>query len=275
MPEVFRIWDEYMRAMEGVPGCNLKPYLSIFKEPVMNNTEKRRLLLLDAEKFDWCAANPDKEKEDWPRYEKNGGDAPNSFFDCYVCVISKREEQIGGSFYNECVANCIIDWGGQKPGCLENDSIYKLYSESSGKIRSHYASIIAETLRLAAVGLPEDEPEGTPTPWKVIKYNDEILIVRDGVLRRKDQREVIACSPGSLSKGSDHWEKNAADIVLARNNFERMRAFVQEIIDKYKSITRFGHLKETQIMFIKGFQPIKEAKEILADLEGGSHVDNK
>ncbi len=38
--------------------------------------------------WDWCFHNPEKEKDDWPEWERNGGQLKEIEADCFLCEIA-------------------------------------------------------------------------------------------------------------------------------------------------------------------------------------------
>ena len=88
---------------------------------------------LHKEIWTWLADNPDKGSDDWPRWEKKGGDVQNVKNDCFACEINKMR---GGE---EC-KRCPITWEG--PKCT-NDPDYMLWSVGT----DHMAFICARRVR--------------------------------------------------------------------------------------------------------------------------------
>ncbi len=59
---------------------------------------------LHYELWDWLERNPEKTKEDWPRWESNGGDVPDVDAHCFYCHYDKAHKSRG-----VCEA-CPSDW---------------------------------------------------------------------------------------------------------------------------------------------------------------------
>lgn len=112
----------------------------------MNPLTLKRMLKLSLELWSWFTANPDKEKEEWPRWERNGGDIPAVPNDCFCCQYVKEQTgQLGG---DHCLSVCPMrelfggfclgwDWYNLK----DTDPRKKLGPE---EIRRRYGQIIAD-----------------------------------------------------------------------------------------------------------------------------------
>ena len=53
--------------------------------------------------WNWLAENPDKNKEDWPEWEENGGERPRILCGCFACESVARKGCDSGS-------RCPLEW---------------------------------------------------------------------------------------------------------------------------------------------------------------------
>ena len=90
--------------------------------------------------WNWLADNPDKEKKDWPGWEKYDIDPlPEEVEYCFLCGYITHTEDVS-------CHDCPLDWGITDlciDRCLET-SYYLLYLDAPTlKIKAQYAKIIA------------------------------------------------------------------------------------------------------------------------------------
>jgi len=101
---------------------------------------KKKAIELHRELWDWLYYHPTEEKEDWPRWKKNGGDIPRVYADCFLC---EYDQQHGGSY---CGETCILDWS-PPHGCFgsENNGAFCRWDRARNpKTREKYAKIIRD-----------------------------------------------------------------------------------------------------------------------------------
>jgi len=79
----------------------------------------------------WCADNPEKEKEDWPMGEFNGGIIPIVDNDCFACEFKGFKSYHHDDKYISCGANCLVVWPGDycHSNPLFNDGNIGLFSQ--------------------------------------------------------------------------------------------------------------------------------------------------
>lgn len=87
---------------------------------------------LHRELWQWLADNPGKDKDDWPRWERNSGDVPMVFTACFACDVSP-------SYCNE----CPLEWPENYSGEYVCDDTGGLWSQWE------YAESPQERTRLA------------------------------------------------------------------------------------------------------------------------------
>lgn len=61
---------------------------------------------LHQELWNWLADNPDKQKHNWPRWERNGGDVERVWGFCFACEIGTKHGK------DKACTNCPISWPG-------------------------------------------------------------------------------------------------------------------------------------------------------------------
>ena len=112
------------------------PHLNL-KGDLMKLT-KKRAIELHRELWDWLYHHPSKIKEDWPRWEKNGGDIPYTKNDCFLCDYLNKVIRQSCFRYP-----CILDWGQQC--CFDAGAYYTIWDASiSPKTRKKYARMIRD-----------------------------------------------------------------------------------------------------------------------------------
>ena len=85
--------------------------------------------------WDWIFHHPSKSTEDWPEWEKNGGDIDAGFF-CFACIVA------GGS----CMV-CPIDWESEGvPLCWSSkgSSYTRFCKAKSPKTQKKYAAKVRD-----------------------------------------------------------------------------------------------------------------------------------
>lgn len=97
---------------------------------------KKRAIELHRELWDWLYHHPSKVKDDWPRWEDNGGDISEALCDCFLCEY-KQTTTIESCF----TWPCILDW--QNRGCFSRKGYLGLWEIAlSPKTRKKYAKLI-------------------------------------------------------------------------------------------------------------------------------------
>jgi hypothetical protein len=76
---------------------------------------------LHVEMWNWIFNNPDKEKSDWPRWKKLGGDVRGNAYDCFACVYNEFNDR--GS-----CAKCPLIW--PSGDCIFHDGLFQSWNSS-------------------------------------------------------------------------------------------------------------------------------------------------
>lgn len=84
----------------------------IFQVKVFNHTGHKSL-------WDWLSKYPEKNKEDWPGWDYNGGEVEAVFADCFACEYDSE---------GECSEVCPLIWPN-----MENDNFVDCLSDLFGK----------------------------------------------------------------------------------------------------------------------------------------------
>ena len=103
---------------------------------------KKLMKELHTELWLWLAENPKKEKNDWPRWEENGGDIPKMEAECFACEYAARHGKRPGFC---CCPLDFPDWkqaNGTVQKCL--GGLFDKWDMAIGKARSALAKQIAE-----------------------------------------------------------------------------------------------------------------------------------
>ena len=96
----------------------------------MRETREEQFKRLHQELWQWLADHPDKEKGDWPRWSRNGGDVDSVRNKCFACALYPDDE----------CNNCPCDWDNIYNFCDKAGSPYvKWGMESDLGKRSEYA----------------------------------------------------------------------------------------------------------------------------------------
>ena len=91
--------------------------------------------------WNWLAENPDKDKEDWPEWKKNGGGVEESIRHCFACAYEAVHNE-------DSCHTCPLIWPHNYEGdfvCDGMDGLWANWYESEGDIadRTKYALQIA------------------------------------------------------------------------------------------------------------------------------------
>ena len=95
--------------------------------------------------WNWLAENPDKEKTDWPEWEKNGGRVKRVRSNCFACEYAEgrtcEDERV------DLCEDCPLVWhlkGVDKPRCNLSSGLWSAWFwENTLKKRGEYALQIA------------------------------------------------------------------------------------------------------------------------------------
>lgn len=92
---------------------------------------------LHKELWNWLAENPQQRKDDWPRWEKNGGDIEYISSYCFACEYVDSLKQ-------NCEA-CPLVWPDGCKCCTDDGALYDQWdsAECNFKLRSELALQIA------------------------------------------------------------------------------------------------------------------------------------
>lgn len=104
--------------------------------------------------WSWLAVNPEKKKEDYPGWERNGGGLPGMPYDCPCCAYAtqiagrtKEEVESEGIAEDECERCPLIEfWPGR---CFVGDTLFVMWDSADPKgrlgklVRTGYATMIA------------------------------------------------------------------------------------------------------------------------------------
>ena len=92
--------------------------------------------------WNWLYQHPSKRKEDYPKWERNGGNIPRMFNDCFLCEYARNLSLF-------CPEACPLEW--PDGGCTaEPSKLFRRWGLArSPKTRKKYAKIIRD--------LPEKE----------------------------------------------------------------------------------------------------------------------
>ena len=99
---------------------------------------KKKAVELDREKWDWLYRHPSKNKEDWPRWKKNGGDLDEVSMDCFACEYVEQFEE------EECRL-CPFVW--PHAACLapNRKGLYNRWKDAkTHRTRKKYARLIRD-----------------------------------------------------------------------------------------------------------------------------------
>lgn len=109
---------------------------------------KRTALQICENLWIWCAEYPEKEKEDYPEWEKNGGSIPEMMFDCPCCAYTSLDEDLGP----ECTCCPLFEFW-PRGDCSDSSSPYTIWSDTNKKsrfgrlIRISCATLVANAAR--------------------------------------------------------------------------------------------------------------------------------
>lgn len=115
---------------------------------------KLTALWLCWELWDWLAKNPDKAKDDWPKWKRNGGHYEEIFEDCFACAYINQnglstyssDFAVGCDYKeNPCIIPCFVTKNGCGFGATQKTP-YQIWKTSYIKAtRKKYARIIANS----------------------------------------------------------------------------------------------------------------------------------
>ena len=177
------------------------------KEPNMTDKEK---LMAGYRMWSWLSENSDKVKSDWPEWDINGGEIDTIPTHCFACDVAGNTH---GS--SDACDKCPIEWPGGR--CYNQNSLFTAWEFfSEGKIREHYASIIAELHLQAAkkikeVGLPKQLAYGQRLT-RIESYRFIYGVGASNVGRFIEE----AASPGLIE-----------EIIHRYNNYEEMLKYIK------------------------------------------------
>ena len=96
---------------------------------------KKRTIELHREQWEWHFHHPTKQKEDWPRWEVNGGNIPNVDNLCFLCEYSFAH-------HTSC-KQCLLKW--PHFGCMSKGGPYGAWIRArSPRTRKKYAKLIRD-----------------------------------------------------------------------------------------------------------------------------------
>ena len=93
---------------------------------------KKRALELHAELWMWLALNPNKQKQNWPRWKVNGGSIPHAAGHCFCCEYDNQ-------FASKACKKCPVIWGNRKAlSCFDSqfaewDALSRIDNKSLAK----------------------------------------------------------------------------------------------------------------------------------------------
>ena len=106
----------------------------------MKKLGKLTALWLCWELWDWLAENPNRNKEDWPKWVRNEGNHI-AREDCFACEYY-LSDPIRTECYDECIIPCFAEHG----HCNWGKAPYKMWRVAkTRKTRKKYARIIASS----------------------------------------------------------------------------------------------------------------------------------
>lgn len=79
------------------------------------------------EMWHWLASNPEKDKEDWPRWYEAGGDIPRQTNWCFACDYTNPFTP--DKYVPALCAECPLDWG--EPEDLRHNFVFMCEKEGS------------------------------------------------------------------------------------------------------------------------------------------------
>ena len=96
---------------------------------------KKQAIANHREQWDWHYHNPSKNKEDYPRWERNGGDIPEIKFDCFLCEYAYTHG-LGCD-------DCLVVWPGDT--CTWRKGLYNKWRYAkSNSTKKKYAKMIRD-----------------------------------------------------------------------------------------------------------------------------------
>lgn len=103
---------------------------------------KKQLKALHVELWNWLAENPEKSKDDWPRWEFNRGTIKEAENLCFACEAADVPTK------NNC-DGCTCSWG-EYSTCEPDEDGYSIYEEwkrKTGEERTKYALQVRDCWR--------------------------------------------------------------------------------------------------------------------------------
>ena len=88
------------------------------KAPKFDFSDFETVKKLHREMWQWLEDNPTKNKEEWPRWESNGGDVPDADNECFLCEYTFRVKSDGLNCAEVCPANWLADESPEN-GCVD------------------------------------------------------------------------------------------------------------------------------------------------------------
>lgn len=115
-------------------------------ENVFDHTNHKRM-------WQWLAENPGKEKDEWPKWEFNGGHIPEALNDCFACDYTKApftDHRGVTRFQVEC-KRCPLLWGTVTDYfiCEKENSPYIYWTDYSWEYVTKTEVTADERVRLA------------------------------------------------------------------------------------------------------------------------------
>ena len=112
---------------------------------------REKVIELHRELWDWLYHNPDKGKEDWPKWDFNGGEHEKVKSNCFLC------EYTGDSYgptVDDCLSSCPLEWPGGTCTFNSTSEIIPLYDAWSDARSLKLRTKLAKKIR----DLPERRP---------------------------------------------------------------------------------------------------------------------
>lgn len=107
----------------------------------MPKYQKRTILKLHRELWDWMYKNPSRDKREWPKWKHNGGPYEGNSIDCFLC---DWVEQTSGMGCTSVHSDCLLDWS-PTTNCLDHGSYFdKWLNSMTPKAKKKYAKLIRD-----------------------------------------------------------------------------------------------------------------------------------
>ena len=98
---------------------------------------RKQAIRLHRELWDWLYENPEKGKDDWPRWEFNEGKIKEVENDCFLCELAMRDGVV-------ICEKCILSPIPYKPVFCLNCLYDRWHNAETNKTRKKYAAIIRD-----------------------------------------------------------------------------------------------------------------------------------